>query len=102
MVAYKDAHFRSIAKAISYRVCAAIATTSIVFVFTHRIALSIGVGLVESIVKVACYYLHERIWSIINIGKVEHPLSKLPVKKPLDEKDFEIIESKLRDLGYID
>ena len=102
MAAYKEAHFRSIAKAISYRTLAAIATATIVFVFTRRIALSIGVGLVESVVKVMCYYVHERLWSLINIGKLEHPLSSLPVKRPLGEEDMEIIEEKLRDLGYID
>ena len=102
MAAYKDGHFRSIAKAISYRTCAALATTTIVFVFTRRIALSIGVGLVESVVKIICYYLHERVWSFINVGKVEHPLSSLRVKRPLDQKDMEIIEVKLRDLGYIE
>lgn len=102
MAAYKEAHFRSIAKAISYRTLAAIATATIVFVFTRRIGLSIGVGLVESIVKIICYYVHERVWSLINIGKLEHPLSSLSVKKPLGEKDMEIIEEKLRDLGYID
>ena len=36
------------------------------------------------------------------MGKMEHPLSSLPVSKPLGEKDMEIIENKLRDLGYID
>ena len=102
MAAYKDGHFRSIAKAMSYRTCAALATTTIVFVFTRRIALSIGVGLVESVVKTICYYLHERVWSSINVGKVEHPLSSLHVKRPLDQKDMEIIEVKLRDLGYIE
>lgn len=102
MAAYKETHYRSIAKAVSYRMLAAIATSTIVFVFTRRIALSIGVGLVESIVKVMCYYVHERMWSLINIGKLEHPLSSLPVNKPLGEKDMEIIEKKLRDLGYID
>ena len=101
MPAYKDAHFRSVAKAISYRLCAAIVTMTIVFVFTRRIALSIGVGLVESVVKVIAYYLHERVWSLISIGKVQHPLSDLPVSKPLEQKDMEIIRDKLRDLGYI-
>lgn len=101
MAAYKDAHFRSVAKAISYRLCAAIVTTTIVFIFTRKIALSIGVGLVESVVKVIAYYLHERMWSQISIGKVQHPLSSLPVDKALEQKDMEVIRDKLRDLGYI-
>jgi len=98
----KEAHLRSILKAVSYRLLAAIATSTIVFFFTRRIALSIGVGFVESIVKIICYYLHERAWSFIGFGKKKHPLSSLPVNKPLNEEDMEIIRSKLKDLGYID
>jgi len=101
MITYKDAHFRSMAKAVSYRVCAAIATTTIVFVFTRKFALSVGVGLVEAFVKIIFYYVHERVWSLIKIGKKEHPLSSLPVEKPLDEKDMDVIKNKLKDLGYI-
>jgi uncharacterized membrane protein len=101
MVTSKDAHLRSIIKAISYRTCAAVATSTIVFVFTRKVVLSVGVGLVEAVVKVIFYYLHERVWSHINIGKKEHPLSSLPVERPLDEKDMEAVKSKLKDLGYI-
>ena len=98
----KEAHLRSILKAVSYRLLAAIATMTIVFVFTRRIVLSVGVGLVESVAKIICYYLHERVWSFIGFGKDKHPLSSLPVSKPLAEEDMEIIRNKLKDLGYID
>lgn len=96
-----EAHLRSILKAVSYRVCAAVATTIIVFAFTRKLALSIGVGLVEAVVKIVFYYIHERVWSYINIGKKNHPLSSLPVNRPLKEKDMQIIREKLKDLGYI-
>jgi len=82
-------------------VCAAIATTTILFVFTRKFALSDGVGLVEAVVKVIFYYIHERVWSCINIDKKTHPLSLLPVDMPLDAGDMEQIKEKLRDLGYI-
>jgi len=102
MSSHEEAHFRSIVKAISYRICAAIATTTIVFVFTRKFALSVGIGLVEAFVKVIFYYVHERVWSCIKIGKKAHPLSSLPVDKPLDARDMEQVKAKLRDLGYID
>jgi uncharacterized membrane protein len=101
MQAYREGHFRSVVKAVSYRTLATIATTVIVFVFTRRLALSIGVGLVEAIAKIACYYLHERLWSYIKIGRREHPLSSLPVRRALDQEDLETVKSTLRDLGYI-
>lgn len=74
---------------------------SIVFAFTRELALSAGVGAVEVITKLILYYLHERIWNFVGIGTKKHPLSFLSIKKPLDEKDMEIIKDKFKDLGYI-
>ena len=81
---------------------ATVATILIVFVFTGRLALSLGVGAVEVVVKLILYYFHERIWGFLGIGRKEHPLSSLPIKRPLDEKDMEIVKSKLKELGYIE
>ena len=97
----KEAHIRSILKAVSYRLLAAIVTTTIVFVFTRKIALSLGVGAVEAVAKIICYYMHERFWSFIKFGQSKHPLSSLPVNRPLEEKDMEEIKKKLKELGYI-
>lgn len=101
MSTHKDAHLRSIMKAVSYRLLAAIVTITIVFVFTRKIALSLGVGAVEAVAKVSCYYIHERIWSFIGIGQKKHPLSSLPVNKLLEEQDMEEIKNKLKELGYL-
>jgi len=101
LITKDEAHLRSILKAVSYRTCAAIATMTIVFVFTRKAALSVGVGLVESVVKIVCYYLHERMWSFIKIGKKEHPLSSLPVNRPLSDEDMKTIREKLKTLGYV-
>jgi uncharacterized membrane protein len=97
----KEAHLRSILKAVSYRLLASIATGSIAYVFTRRLDISLGIASVEAVAKVFCYYLHERMWSFIKIGQIEHPLSSLPVDKPLEQKDMEEVKKKLKDLGYI-
>ena len=97
----KEAHLRSILKAVSYRLLAAIATGTIVYVFTRRLDISLGIASVEVIAKIFCYYIHERLWSFIGFGQKKHPLSSLPVNRPLDEKDKQEIKNKLKDLGYI-
>jgi len=97
-----EAHSRTIAKAISWRAIATLTTMIIVFLFTRRIILSLGVGLAEVIAKITFYYLHERIWEKISWGKSRHPLSGLLVKRELEPEDMEIIKNKLRELGYID
>jgi adenylylsulfate kinase len=101
MATYKDAHHRSIFKALSWRVCASVTTMLIFFAFTGKLVLALGAGAVEVVVKLILYYLHERIWGFLVIGRKEHPLSSLPVNRPLEEKDMEGIKNKLKDLGYI-
>ena len=97
-----DSHTRTVVKAVSWRVIATLTTMTIVFLFTRKIFLSIGVGLVEIIAKITFYYLHERTWHKISWGKNKHPLSSLPVKRRLEPKDMAIIENKLKELGYLD
>ena len=97
----KEAHVRSIMKAVSYRLGAAVVTTSIAFVFTRRIAISVGIGAAEAIGKIILYYLHERLWSLVRFGQAKHPLSFLDVSKELTEHDKQIITEKLKELGYI-
>lgn len=101
MVTSKDAHYRSILKALSWRVLATTATILIVFAFTGKLVLSLGVGAVEVVTKLILYYLHERIWGSLGIGRKEHPLSSLPVNKPLEERDMKEVKKKLKELGYI-
>ena len=45
----KEAHLRSILKAVTYRLIAAIATGTIVYVFTRRLDISLGIASVEVI-----------------------------------------------------
>ena len=97
-----EAHTRTIVKAISWRVIATLTTMIIVFLFTRRIILTLGVGLAEVTAKITFYYLHERIWEKISWGKSKHPLSKLAVKRELEPEDMEIIKNKLKELGYMD
>lgn len=97
----KEAHLRSIMKAVSYRILAAIATGSIAYVFTRRLDVSLGIASAEAVAKIICYYVHERLWSFIKFGQKKHPLSSLPINKPLQEKDMEEIKKRLKELGYI-
>ena len=97
-----DSHTRTVVKAGSWRVIATLTTMTIIFLFTRKIILSLGVGLVEVIAKITFYYLHERAWHKISWGKNKHPLSGLPVKRALEPKDMAIVKNKLKELGYLD
>ena len=70
-----DPRKRSIAKTISWRVVATVATIVIVYAFTGEAALSFGVGVVEVAAKVVLYYGHERAWSRVEWGHDQRPTS---------------------------
>ena len=61
---------RSIAKAISWRICATLTTIFLIFVFTRELTLALEIGVVEVMLKIIIYYFHERIWNRIEWGEV--------------------------------
>lgn len=109
MHTYKDSRYRSVIKAITFRIIATIATMIIVFVLTRFLEIPIDkavkvsfiAGAADGISKLILYYFHERLWGLISLGKKTHPLSDLPVNRPLNKEDMEIIKNKLKDLGYL-
>ena len=64
---------RSIAKAVSYRLLGSAVTGFIFFVLTGKAALSLGAGALDVVLKIAAYFVHERIWAHINFGRVKPP-----------------------------
>jgi uncharacterized membrane protein len=68
-----DSRARSIVKALSYRVLGSISTGAMVFLFTGNGKMSIGAGLLDSVVKIVLYFLHERLWNYIPYGRPKAP-----------------------------
>jgi adenylylsulfate kinase len=66
---YSETHVRSVAKALTWRVVGTLATSALVFVFTRRIALSLTVGGLEFLSKIGLFWMHERAWDRIRIGR---------------------------------
>ena len=64
----KTKHESSIVKAITWRAIATLTTTSIVFIATSNISLSLCVGFFDVVIKLALYYFHERAWGTIDWG----------------------------------
>ncbi len=64
---------RSLAKAISYRVVGSTSTALIVFIFSGNLTWSVGAGALDGIVKVALYFVHERLWARIDYGRPKPP-----------------------------
>ncbi len=66
-----ESHKRSVIKAITWRIIAVIITTLTAYFFTREVALSLGIGLVDSVIKMFTYYGHERLWNRIGFGRRE-------------------------------
>lgn len=75
---FRDSPQRSLIKTITYRIFASGAMFVAIFVYSHEyqslsIVESFGnagfVAIIEFIIKLVIYYIHERIWSGIKWGK---------------------------------
>lgn len=66
---YKETNTRSIFKGITWRFVATGTTVIIVYVFFGRLDLAIAAGLLESVLKIALYWGHERIWHKVKWGR---------------------------------
>ena len=65
----KDKYYRSIIKALSWRVTGTADTVVVSYFVTGKIGLAVSIGFVELFTKVALYYVHERVWNRISFGR---------------------------------
>lgn len=62
-----DKTSKSAIKAVSWRIIASITTMTLVYIFTGELKLVAEIGILEIILKMLFYYLHERVWNKITI-----------------------------------
>jgi uncharacterized membrane protein len=65
----KESHSRSIVKAVSYRILGSASTGLIVYVLTGKGSLGLSASLLDVVLKIFVYFIHERIWDRINYGR---------------------------------
>jgi len=68
-----DSSSRSLAKAVSYRILGSTGTALIVLIFSGSLKLSLGAGVLDMLLKIALYFVHERIWNYIPYGRPKRP-----------------------------
>ena len=64
-----ESHYRSIVKAVSYRILGSSTTALIFYVLTGKASLSLGAGALDMVLKIGVYFAHERIWNHISFGR---------------------------------
>jgi len=66
----KTTKARAILKSISWRIIATLTTIIILYVATGDVHMAAIGGGIEVVIKLLLYYYHERIWNIINFGRL--------------------------------
>jgi uncharacterized membrane protein len=69
-VMVEEKRYRSIVKAISWRVTGTIDTFIVSYIITGKPVLALSISGVEVVTKMFLYYWHERLWTRIKFGKV--------------------------------
>lgn len=59
---------RHMAKAITWRFLGTIMTSVTIYLVSGDFGISLGAGLLDSLVKLFAYYFHERLWYKIKWG----------------------------------
>jgi uncharacterized membrane protein len=71
-----DKHYRSLVKAVSWRLTGSLDTMIISFLITGQIKFALAISGVELFTKIGLYYVHERVWEKVPLGRVKEPGNK--------------------------
>jgi adenylylsulfate kinase len=66
---FYESNTRSLVKSISWRVMGTLVTAFLVWLFTRRLTLAAGAGALDAVSKIALFYLHERVWDRVRLGR---------------------------------
>jgi uncharacterized membrane protein len=69
----REKSWRSLAKAISWRVTGSLDTFILALLFTGNLKVSVAIGGTEIFTKIFLYYLHERAWGRVSLGLHKTP-----------------------------
>ena len=67
---------RSLAKALTWRVVACLITTGVAWAISGKATVGLEVGVLDSLVKIGAYYLHERAWIRARFGSRRGPTAE--------------------------
>jgi uncharacterized membrane protein len=69
-----ESNSRSLAKAFSYRILGSSGTALVVLFLTGgNVRISLGAGALDMLLKIALYFVHERLWNYIPYGRPKRP-----------------------------
>jgi uncharacterized membrane protein len=66
-----DKHYRSLVKAVSWRLTGSVDTMIVSFLITGKLKWALTISGVELFTKIGLYYLHERVWDNLSFGRTK-------------------------------
>ncbi len=66
-----DKHYRSLVKAVSWRITGSVDTLVISYLITGKMKYALTISGVELFTKIGLYYVHERVWEKLSFGRVK-------------------------------
>lgn len=64
-----ETHSRSLAKALSWRLCALVITSIVALYLSESVVVALSIAVSDSLIKIGAYYLHERAWVNVRFGR---------------------------------
>jgi len=68
-----ESHLRSVLKAVTYRITGSIVTFLIAWIVGGEVTMAVKMGLLDPLVKIGVFYVHERLWHRVKFGKARLP-----------------------------
>jgi uncharacterized membrane protein len=72
---FKDTKARSLLKGITWRIVGTIDTFLLAYLFLGEVKLAGPIALIEVATKVLLYFIHERLWNLVNWGRHDGKVS---------------------------
>ncbi|WP_299700105.1 DUF2061 domain-containing protein [uncultured Pontibacter sp.] len=72
----KDSKFKSVAKAVSWRILGTFDTIVISYLITGELKMAFSIGSIEVFSKILLYYVHERVWERFTVKNEANELKK--------------------------
>ncbi len=92
-----ETRLRSWSKSVTWRLIGIAVLGGISYAMTRDWEQTTVITAVFHSLRFVLYYYHERLWARIPWGRVDHPLSCLPVRDGLTPEDYAAVRHLLKD-----
>jgi adenylylsulfate kinase len=66
-----ETHGRTILKSLTWRVGGLLLTVLTAWLITRKVEVAASIGLLDTLLKVFAYYVHERLWLKVRFGQTK-------------------------------